>query len=194
MNSQKTPAKPKSVTKPMQVETAEVDPAFDDAITKNRACPLPPPASVPSPPKGYRPTAAVTRSRRLRKLADELRAETLVALGELTTHGPGVKDDLGRYAPEPAHIVNVRERLTTSGQLVAAAETLLGFANEMDQIARSDAVQILESVHKLLQTALPHNPKLAERYRGVTEIFGAVGAAIAKGRARAKKARVVTTP
>lgn len=164
------------------VYTPEAD--FNDTIAHNRALDILKPAAVPRPPQGYRPTDADVRGRRLRRLSADLRSEAITALHEAA--GRDLKGELGRFAPEPSRAKAVAERLLSTGDLVARAQELLDYAKEVDQIAMSDALVLLEAENKQLENALDHEPALAGNYRALTALFAARSVAIAEGIARAK--------
>ncbi|UQA59856.1 hypothetical protein [Polyangium aurulentum] len=158
---------------------------FDDTIAQNRALPLVDVAAVPRPPLGYRATDPEVRNRRLRKVAAEHRAEALDALAEAA--GRDMPNELGKYAPDPERAAAMAERLARAGGLVTVAQALLAYAREMDQIALSDAILLLEQVHRELSHAAEHEPLLAEHYPALRTLFEARREAIAEGRARAAR-------
>jgi hypothetical protein len=165
---------------------------FDDTIAHNRAVPVLDPAHVPHPPKGYRATDPDTRGRRLRRLAAELRSEAGDALREAEKRD--LKHDLGKYAPDAARATVLLDRITTSGQLVNAVQTLLNYAKEIDQIALSDTLVFLEAENKQLAHALDHEPGLATHYPAVIKLFSARADAIVEGIARAKDGAAAAKP
>ncbi len=130
---------------------------FDDTIAQNRALPILDPASLPRPPVGFRPTDPDVRNRRLRKLSTELRAEAIDALTE--AGGRNMQADLGKYAPDPKRAQVLAERLQVTGKLVAVAQGLLSYAREVDQIALSDALLLLEAENKQLGTRCSTSPR-----------------------------------
>jgi hypothetical protein len=190
----KKPASTKKAASAANADLAEVPPpegyapaaAFDDTITRNRACALPSSADVPKPAPGYRPTDPKMRSRRLRKLPFALRAESVLALQQLAARGADLKKELGPYAPDPKHCADTAARLAATSALVTAAQNLLRFAKEVDQIAGSDAYQVLHSTNKLLEPALSHNPDLAQTYAAVGAVFKSIGDAVRTGQAESK--------
>jgi hypothetical protein len=163
--------------------SAEAD--FDDTIARNRALPSPDAAKVPVPPSAYRPTDPEVRKRRLRRLSAELRSEAGDALREATKRD--LKADLGKHAPDPTRAPALLERMTASGQFVAAVQSLLAYAREIDQIAMSDVLIFLEAENKELVHALDHEPALASRYTALQQVFASRAGAIAEGMARAKE-------
>jgi hypothetical protein len=184
------PTKPKKPTPPAADPAPEAD--FDDTIAKNRALPILDPAHVPRPPKGYHATDPETRGKRLRRLAGELRSEAGDALREASKRD--LKHDLGKFAPDPARAAGLLERITTSGDLVNAAQTLLSYAKEIDQIAMSDTLVFLETENKQLTNALEHEPGLATSYPALAKLFSARADAIVEGIARAKDEAAAAQP
>jgi hypothetical protein len=183
-------------TKPKKPTAAPADPVpeadFDDTIAHNRALAVLDPAHVPRPPKAYRATDPDTRKRRLRRLAAELRSEAGDALREAQKRD--IKHDLGKYAPDPAKAPALLDRITATGELVNAAQTLLDYAKEIDQIALSDTLVFLEAENKQLVHALDHEPGLATSYPALIKLFAARGDAIAEGIARAKDEAAAAQP
>lgn len=159
---------------------------FNDTIAHNRGLALMKPSAIPHPPAGYRPTDPEVRGRRLRRLAGDLRAEAVEALGEAKKRD--LTADLGKFAPDPQRAEGIAVRLETTGELVARAQAVLDYAKEVDQIALSDALVFLETENKQLANALDHDPALAPRYRKLIKLFAARSGAIAEGIARAKGA------
>lgn len=164
--------------------TPEAD--FDDTIAHNRALKILDPNAVPEPPKGYRPTDPEIRNRRLRRLAGDLRSEAMDALRE--GGGRDLQAELGKYAPDPKRAGPIVERLVQSEQLVAAAQTLLNYAREVDQIAMSDALVFLEAENKHFAHAVEHEPALDARYPALKRLFAFRAGAISEGIARSKSA------
>jgi hypothetical protein len=99
-----------------------------------------------------------------------------------------LRDELGRFAPEPQRAAALVERLSTTGEAVARAEALLAYAREIDQIALSDAFLLLELENKQYANAVEHDPSLLAHYRALVKLFEARSVAIASGIARAKSA------
>jgi hypothetical protein len=158
---------------------------FDDTIAKNRVLPVLSAASIPSPPNGYRPTNPDTRGRRLRPLAADLVSEAGDALRAI--EGRDLKADLGKYAPDGSRAPALLARMKQTSDLVTSVQSLLTYAKELDQIARSDALRFLESVNKSLGDAVDHDPTLATKYMAVQKLFTARSEAIAEGMVRSKE-------
>lgn len=159
---------------------------FDDTIAHNRSLPLLDTQAVPHPPRGYRPTDPDVRRARLRRFAGDLRSESMDALREAANRD--LRDELGRFAPEPQRAAALVERLTTTGEAVARAEALLAYAREVDQIALSDAFLFLDLENKQYANAVEHDPSLLAHYRALVKLFEARSVAIVDGIARAKSA------
>lgn len=68
-----------------------------------------------------------------------------------------------------------------------AAQALLIYAKEMEQIALSDAVVFLEAENKQLQVAIEHEPHLADRYSALLAFFDGRNSAIVDGIARSNE-------
>jgi hypothetical protein len=162
--------------------TPEAD--FNDTIAHNRSLPLLAPEAVPHRPQGFRPTDPEVRSRRLRRLSSDLRAEAAEALDEAS--GRDLKSDLGRFAPEPQRASALVARIRQTGELVARAQDLLQYAKEVDELALSDALLFLEAEKKQFNHSIEHDPSLVSRYRALAKLFAARSGAIAEGIARAR--------
>lgn len=160
---------------------------FDDTIAKNRGLPVLSDGGIPAAPQGYRPTDPDTRKRRLRRMADDLRAEAVIALVEAAAKGAALQTDLGKHAPAAARAQALAERIDQTGKLVGAVRPLLSYASELDEIALSDVVNFLEAENKELLHELEHTPALASRYPALRKFMDSRAAAISEGMARAAK-------
>jgi hypothetical protein len=163
---------------------AEVGP--EDTIAYNRACSPVLADAIPAVPAGYRSTAIEQRRRVLRVLASDLEAEAILALEEITSKGAALKQDLGELAPDPTRASMLFTRLQQVGKSIAAQEALLQFHREIEDIALSDAMVLLEAAYKEYQHRLDRVPQLAQRYAALERFFRGRSAAIAHGIARAK--------
>lgn len=161
---------------------------FDDTIAKNRGLPVLNDGGIPGAPQGYRPTDPDIRKRRLRRMADDLRAEAAMALLEAAARGAALQTELGKHAPAAARAQALAERIDQTGKLVDAVRPLLSYASELDEIALSDVVIFLEAENKELLHEIEHNPALASRYPALRKFMDSRAAAISEGIARAKGA------
>lgn len=118
---------------------------FDDTIAKNRGLPVLNDGGIPGAPQGYRPTDPDIRKRRLRRMADDLRAEAAMALLEAAARGAALQTELGKHAPAAARAQALAERIDPTGKVVGAVRPLLSYASELDEIALSDVVIFLEA-------------------------------------------------
>jgi hypothetical protein len=169
---------------PTATPPAEVGP--DDTIAYNRACSPILAISIPEVPAGYRATVIDQRRRLLRLLALDLRAEAILALEELTSNAGTLQQDLGELAPDPAPAKVLFTRVQEIGKSIAAQEALLQFHREIEDIAMSDTVVLLEAAYKEYQHRVDRVPQLAQRYSALERFFGFRSSAIAEGMARAK--------
>ena len=119
---------------PAQIPVAEAD--FDDTIAQNRTIPIIDPASVPRSPPGFRLTGQDKRNQRLRKVAGELRAETVDALQEAGARD--LKADLGKYAPSQTQLQRPiqRERKTAEARSASSPSTFRGRARDPQDLRR----------------------------------------------------------
>lgn len=166
---------------------AEVGP--EDTIAYNRACSPISATSIPAVPTGYRPTDVDQRRRVVRLLASDLQAEAILALEEITANASTLKQDLGELGPDPAPAKVLFSRIQDIGKTIAAQEALLQFHREIEDIALSDAVVLLEAAYKEYQHRVDRVPQLAQRYSSLERFFRFRSAAITEGMARAKVAK-----
>ena len=159
---------------------------LNDTIANNRGLPLLSADTLPPPPAGYRPSDPLACQRRLRRFAFDLRAEAVNALEE--SAGRDIRKELGQFAPSAQRAQILVDKLTQTGELVARAGALSAYASEMDQIAMSDAIIFLESVHQQYENAVTHNASLATSYRALATLFSMRSGAIIQGIARARVA------
>lgn len=170
-------------------KTAPVQPAIEDSLDPlagNRKVPVPLAKNIPPPGLGYVPLS-LDRRQRLRKLADDLRSEALGALAQITANHDRFRADLGELVPDAALAAPLTERLLAVGESVAGAEALLQFVRDMEMIAVNDVIEYLEAVNDELQHRLPKRPQLATAYSKLKTLFEMRSAAMAEGRARARK-------
>jgi len=104
------------------------------------------PDKIPARPHGFIATDPKVRARRLRRLADDHRADGHDALLEASKLDLGLI--LGKRAPEPRRTAVLAERVTRSATLIARAERLLQYAKELDEISLSDALLLLEAMKR----------------------------------------------
>lgn len=177
----------RSAPTPTASSAAAGQPAPGDTIAQNRTVPVLTPASLPPLPAGFAPTPAEECARRLRRLAMTQRAELLAALHELGGRGAQYQAELGDLAPEPAPAAPLAARLQQVREVIVQAEALLAYLYEVEAIAQSDAVELVEAVHTELVHRLPRKPALETAYKHVLTLFRQRSEAISEGIARAKK-------
>lgn len=175
----KSVEKPSTSSKGSQEAAPAPEADFNDTIASNRALALLDPEKVPDPPKKYKSTDPNIRARRLRRIAADHRSEAAEALRQVAKRD--VQADLGKNAPDGARANGLLERMTQSGLLLDAANRLIAYAKEMDQIALSDAFLFLEKTNKYLATALEDEPHLEKHYSAVKKLFDARSEAIVEG-------------
>lgn len=169
---------------------AEVGP--EDTIAYNRACSPIPAAAIPVVSAGYRPTEHDSRRRVLRLLASDLKAEAILALKEISKNGATLRQDLGEFAPDPASTDALLTRVEEIDSSIAAQEALLHFHHEIEDIALSDTVVLLEAAYKEYQHRADRVPQLAQRYAALDRFFRARSAAISEGMARSKVVKMAS--
>jgi hypothetical protein len=174
--------KTNAASAPLATSSVGGEADFDDTIAKNRALPLLDPDLIPARPHGFTLTDPKVRLRRLRRLADEHRAEGHDALVEASK--VDLRAVLGKRAPDPKRATGLAERMKQSAALVARAERLLQYANECDEIVLSDALVFLQAVNKEYAHEVTHDPNVAEHFTALAKLFEARSTAISEGMAR----------
>ena len=177
----------KSSKKPLAHSPKAVTVPPSDTLAHNRHLAAPAAELIPKVPDGYIPTPVDEGKRRLRRLSDSLRAEALDALSELDENRDRIGTDLGDLAPDPAAAGQLLPRLRTVRETLGATEALLAFLHELEDIAHSDAVELLEAAHQELSHRLPKLPQLATVYPRLLALIQQRNDAVAEGIARAKR-------
>ncbi len=177
----------KSSKKPSAHSAKAVAVPPSDTLAHNRHLAAPAAELIPKVPDGYIPTPADESKRRLRRLSDGLRAEALAALAELAENRARIGADLGDLAPDPAEAAQLLPRLRTVRETIVATESLLTFLHELEDIAHSDAVELLEAAHQELSHRLRKLPQLATVYPHLVALIQQRNDAVAEGIARAKR-------
>jgi hypothetical protein len=169
-------------------ELTDPGPSTEDAISHNRTLPFLAAAAVPAVPAGYRPAPPEERKRRLRPIAETLRAEALRALREVAARGPDkVKAELGDLAPPTAAAEQLATRIEALEATLGALRALVAAHEEIEDIALTDAQVLLENLFEEYQHRSGKIPALAQSYPQLVSYFAGRSALISEGRARSKK-------
>jgi hypothetical protein len=168
---------------------AEVPPpaGAKDTIAKSRALVFPTAEQFPPIPEGYQPTRLEERKRRLRPIPQDLIAEGLRALREIDSAGDGIRKDLGELAPDTSAALPLATRIEALEAAIGRQESLLYAYREIEDIALTDAVELLEAVYEEYEHRVKKVPSLATRYPMLAAYFKARSDAISKGIARARE-------
>lgn len=164
-----------------------------DSVARLRSLPVPVLTSIPVPPKDYVPLLPEERQR-LRKLAADLRAEALAALTELSASSATYQADLGDLVPEVAETGPLAKRMADSAANLAAAQLYASYVQDLQLVAFSDGLELLEAVHAELSHRLPRRPQLATKYAKVLSLFEQRAASISEGMAQARKSATKEDP
>jgi hypothetical protein len=164
-----------------------------DSVARVRSLPVPGLTSIPVPPKDYVPLLPEERQR-LRKLAADLRAEALAALTELSASSATYQADLGDLVPEVAETGPLAKRMADSAANLAAAQLYASYVQDLQLVAFSDGLELLEAVHAELIHRLPRRPQLATKYAKVLSLFEQRAASISEGMAQARKTATKEDP
>lgn len=174
------PTKKKPV--PVSITTAP-----HDSLMENRRLPVAPAASIPKVPAGFSPTPNDERARRLTRPAEALRAEIVAALGEVIGRKATYRSELGDVPPEPTLAETLHPRLLALHDSREAAEALVGYLRELEEIAYSDAADFLQAVDDEVRHRSHKNSELTTAYARVLLLTQARGQAVAEGIARSRR-------
>ncbi|HLH27728.1 MAG TPA: hypothetical protein VKW77_02355 [Acidimicrobiales bacterium] len=161
--------------------------ALDDTIAVNRTVDVVAANTVPGPAAGFRPTDAETRKRQLRRIAETLVSEAMDAGREANENAHRMKDDLGKHAPDGRHAGALVARLEQIQSGRRRAETLVGYYQEIEEIALSDLEVFLVAENREFEHAVSHEPQLADVYPLLVKYFAAKAAAISEGKRSARQ-------
>lgn len=170
--------------KPVPVPTTT---APHDSLTENRRLPVVPAGSIPKVPAGFAPTPNDERFRRLTRPAEALRAEIIAALGEVIGRKSTYRSELGDVPPELALAETLRPRLLALHDSREAAEALVGYLRELEEIAYSDAADYLQAIDDEVRHRSRKNSELTTAYARVLLLAQARGQAVAEGIARSRR-------
>ena len=157
-----------------------------DTIARTRALPVPPASKVPPLPVGYVPASA-DELRRMRRAPADQRAALLAALRELADRQGQLAGDLGEFAPSGKQAAALADRIeaaTATLHALAAQQQLLA---ELEDIALSDSVLLLEEAHEAYSYRVARRPGLSQVYPRLEELFRLRSQAISDGMARSRR-------
>ena len=157
-----------------------------DTVAKNRTVAFATADQFPRLPAGYQATRVEERRRRLRPIPQSLVAEGLRALRELSGLGEELAKDFGEFAPDISTAPALAARIEALEAAVVTQQALLDAYREIEDIALTDAVEILESVHEEYDHRVKKVPSLATKYSMLAAFFQARSDAISKGMARSR--------
>lgn len=183
----------------LAASNAEVEVGIKDTIARNRACQPVQSADVPAVPAAFKPTEIEKRRRSLRAIPGALASEGLHALEEIVANEATFQKDLGELAPNAAPVGKLVARIQTLDATLAALNAQVEYHMELEDIAQSDMIEILEAAYREYEHRVDRMPQLAKRYQALVRFFEARSAAISAGieRARAEKekaAKPATAP
>ena len=161
--------------------------AINDQMAINRALPVTPLEDIPQRPRAFVPTDIEVRRRVLRKMADELRAEGKEAMAEAVERGDDLQGDLGPRAPAAAAVAEVLDRIRSSESAILRVGGLLEYLLEIEDIALSDGMLLLEKLNKAYKYNVELDPNLAEIYPALVKFFAARSRMVSEGMALSRK-------
>lgn len=157
-----------------------------DTIARARALPVPPVGKVPPLPAGYVP-ADPDELRRLRKAPADQRAALLAALRELAERQGQLAGDLGEFAPSGKQAAALAERIEAASATLHALAAQQQLLAELEDIALSDSVLLLEEAHEAYSYRVARRPGLSQVYPRLEELFRLRSQAISDGMARSRR-------
>lgn len=163
------------------------DPA--DTIAKNRGVKPVEAVLLPTVPPGFSATPFEERRTRLRLVPETQRAELLSALREAYARRATLAKEMGELAPDVSHAADLADRIESLSRTVAALAALRTCHEELEDIALSDALVLLELVNAEFQHRKGKIADLAGKYPHLDTLFAQRGSLIAEGIARKKDAR-----
>ena len=182
MANKKTPI---STSTTSTASTASTAP--HDSLAQNRLLGVVPVASIPKVPAGFVRTPNEERQRRLTHPADSLHAEHLAALDLVISRKDTYRSELGDVPPDVALAETLRPRLTTLQASREAAEALVTYLRELEEIAYSDAANYLQAIDDEVVHRARKNSELATIYARVLLLSQARSQAVVEGMARARR-------
>lgn len=165
---------------------AEVEVGMKDTIARNRACQPVQSSDLPVVPAAFKPTEFEKRRRSLRAIPGSLASEGLHALEEIAANEATFQQDLGELAPSAAPVGKLVTRIQTIDRTLGALTGQLEYHQELEDIAQSDMLEILEAAYREYEHRVDRMPQLAKRYQALVRFFEARSAAISAGIERAK--------
>lgn len=158
-----------------------------DKINKNRGLRPVTAAVLPALPSGFLATPFEERRARLRLVPETQRAELLAALREVYGRKGSVKTELGEFAPEVSHAAALAERTEVLQSTLQALRALVVCHEELEDIALSDGLMLLEKLHEEFAHRKTKLPDLAGKYPHLQTLFEQRSSLIAEGIARKKE-------
>lgn len=190
MNTSRTRSSSPSIT----TSTSTTAPDFDDTIDRTRKAPAVDASLLPKCSVGWRPTAPEERSRRLRHLSEDNRAEAIEAGEEIVSLAEHYESDFGSLGPDPSKIAWVMGELQRTLDAAHRIEQLRAFHAERAEILTHDLYVALTEVNREYVHRVDRVPALAERYRKLPALFAAISRDIAEGIAAANAKREAAAP
>lgn len=182
-------AKNKGTPQPKALATAP-QAAPNDQIAINRTVKAIAPETLPAVPLRFVPSTSDVRRRTLRLVAEDQRSELLDALKELQGAGAKLTTDLGEFAPNTAVVPEIMGRIVAAEGVLQRLRSLVTCHEELEDIALSDALVLLEQAYGEYEHRVSHIPALANRYPKLARFFAQRSQAIVEGHARRRAVKV----
>ena len=179
---------PRNGSKKSAAGTAAPQASANDTIAKNRTVTFIGAEELPPVPKGYQKTRAQERRQRLRLMAESLIPLATQALEGIVAKGPEtVRQELGDLAPNTSGAEELLTRVKRLGVAINHLEKLTSAYQELEDIALSDTLVLLEGLHGEYAHRAPRIAELATEYSHLVAFFEARSAAISAGMARKER-------
>jgi hypothetical protein len=174
---------------PVAKASAKSAPDPSDTIASNRVVTPLLAAQLPAVPTGFLATPFEERRSRLRLVPQTQRAELLAALREAHARRATLARELGEFAPDVKGAAELADRIDGLSRTVQALAALRACHEELEDIALSDGLVLLEKLNEEFQHRKGKVSDLAAKYPHLDTLFTQRGTLISEGIARSKVSR-----
>ena len=127
---------------------------------------------------------------KLRRFSEADRAEGLAALRQVSARGLAHPGELGDLGPDAQRAATVADIIEESGRTIAVLEGLLAHHKAIQVLAENEANQLIDEAAEESAKRVKRGLLGASDYDLVSKYLGLRGAAVAKGIAQAKAAKL----
>lgn len=179
--SPKTPAPKKNSPTPEKTPGPTLD-----TLAQNRGVRPVDAGGLPQVPTGFAATPFEERRQRLRLVPAAQHAELLAALREAHARRGTVAKELGEFAPDVTDTAALADRIDGLARTVQALNALRTCHEELEDLALSDAIVLLEKLHAEFRHRKDKIADLAGKYPRLDTLFTQRAASISEGIAKKK--------